>query len=268
MKIILSRKGFDSANGKQPNPIMPDGTLLSLPLPDDKRGNNSYGSLFWDGQSYFDIIHSLKQGTELRNESMCHLDPDLRKEVRDRADGWQPAFGQTGAALKHLRNQNVSIGDLFLFFGWFKETERINGQLLYKKNAPDIHVIYGYMEIGRIVESEADIPLWLKDHPHAGYQEAWANRSNAIYLPKESLSFLPNIKGCDLLSYRKDRVLTKIGKSRCYWELPECFRSVKITYHQNPWQDDGCFKSAGRGQEFVMEATPKILDWVRSVIID
>ena len=31
MKIILSRKGFDSANGGGPSPIFPDGRLLSLP---------------------------------------------------------------------------------------------------------------------------------------------------------------------------------------------------------------------------------------------
>ena len=33
MKIILSRKGFDSGYGGCPNPILPDGTLLSLPIP-------------------------------------------------------------------------------------------------------------------------------------------------------------------------------------------------------------------------------------------
>lgn len=44
MKIILSRKGFDSSNGGQPNPIMPDGTLLSLPIPDPD-GNNEFSDL-------------------------------------------------------------------------------------------------------------------------------------------------------------------------------------------------------------------------------
>ena len=57
MKIILSRKGFDSSSGKQPNPIMPDGTLLSLPIPDEA-GNNEYSSLFWNGKSFYDIINS------------------------------------------------------------------------------------------------------------------------------------------------------------------------------------------------------------------
>ena len=36
MKIMLSRKGFDSTkeDGGYPSPILPDGTLLSLPVPD------------------------------------------------------------------------------------------------------------------------------------------------------------------------------------------------------------------------------------------
>jgi len=34
MKIILSRKGFDSKNGGIASPILPDGALLSLPIPD------------------------------------------------------------------------------------------------------------------------------------------------------------------------------------------------------------------------------------------
>jgi len=36
MKIILSRKGFDSSYGGCPSPILPDGTLLSLPIPEMK----------------------------------------------------------------------------------------------------------------------------------------------------------------------------------------------------------------------------------------
>ena len=34
MKIIFSRKGFDSVSGRVPSPILPDGRLLSLPIPD------------------------------------------------------------------------------------------------------------------------------------------------------------------------------------------------------------------------------------------
>ena len=33
MKVILSRKGFDSANGGIVSPILEDGTMISFPIP-------------------------------------------------------------------------------------------------------------------------------------------------------------------------------------------------------------------------------------------
>src|SRR5437763_11628659 len=35
-KIILSRKGFDSAAGGCASPVLPDGRLVSFPIPDDE----------------------------------------------------------------------------------------------------------------------------------------------------------------------------------------------------------------------------------------
>lgn len=265
MKIILSRKGFDSSVGKQANPIMPDGTLLSMPIPEEEDAD-MYSMLHWNGMSYYDIILSLSPKTHLLPNSKCHLDPDLRQDVKERHDGWKPAFGQMGTSLSHLRNQKVSIGDIFLFFGWFKETEIKDGKLLYKKEGLDAHIIYGYMQIGKIIERQEDTPKWLKEHPHFSYNQSWNINKNAIFLPSEKLSVLPFMSGCGTLNYRRDRVLTKDGSSRRYWNLPRFFKEVNISYNLNSWQKD-IFKSAGRGQEFVMEATPDILNWVKQIII-
>ena len=49
MKIVLSRKGFDSQYGKQASPILPDGTLLSFPIPSED--DITYDSILWAGQS-------------------------------------------------------------------------------------------------------------------------------------------------------------------------------------------------------------------------
>lgn len=264
MKIILSRKGFDSSNGSQPNPILPDGTLLSLPIPDEY-GNNTFSSLQWEGKSYHDIIHSLKSRTKLKPDDCCHLDPDLRSEVKSRPSGWKPAFGQAGKALTHLRNNGVSKGDLFLFFGWFKETEEINGCLRYKRRARNLHVIYAYMQIGDIIERMADAPNWLKDHPHIGDRNERDDEHNAVYLPTDKLSFMQNLPGSGVLNYRPNRVLTKEGMSRRYWDLPSFFKNVSISNNPNPWVND-VFLSAMIGQEFVMEATPEILEWTKHVI--
>ena len=267
MKIILSRKGFDSANGYQPNPIMPDGTLLALPIPDDC-GNNTFDSLHWKGASYYDIIQSLKPKTILKAEGGCHLDPDLREESKNRLPGWKPAFGQADSALAHLQNNGVKEGDLFLFFGWFKETVELNGKLVYKKEAKDLHIIYGYMQIGEIIKPKDNPYDWLKDHPHIGDKKQRDDKLNAIFLPSDTLSLLPSHKGCDVLNYRDDRVLTntKEYESRRYWKLPDCFKKVSITYHPNPW-NNGYFKSAGRGQEFVIkDASPEIQEWAKKLI--
>jgi len=264
MKIILSRKGFDSENGEIPNPILPNGTLLSLPIPDPD-GNNTFSNLHLDGMSYYEIIHSLKPKTKIKSDTLCHLDPDLRKDVKNRLLGWKPAFGQADAALGHLRNMGVAEGDLFLFFGWFKETEMSYGKLNYKKGAKDLHVIYGYMQIGDIIKRKADVPNWLKDHPHVGDKKNRDDKHNAIFLPSDKLTILPELEGSGLLNYRKDRVLTKEGMSKSKWDLPEFFNEVEISYHPNPWKDN-YFQSAAKGQEFVLEATPRIMEWAKQII--
>lgn len=265
MKIILSRKGFDSSSGKQANPILPDGTLLSLPIP-DKEDTISFSSLKWNGMSYYDIIHSLNPKTKYTIDSRCHLDPDLRKGVKDRLPNWKPAFGQMNASLTHLRNQNVSVGDIFLFYGWFRETEQKDGDIQYKKNGLDAHIIYGYMEVGEIIEYKEDVPEWCKEHPHFMYDKAWKAKKNAIFMPAEQLTIIPSLIGCDVLDYRRDRVLTKDGMSRRYWNLPKFFKKVNISYNAKSWRDD-VFISAGRGQEFVMDATPEIINWVKHIIL-
>lgn len=58
MKIILSRKGFDLQNGGQPSPILPDGTLLSLPIPGKLDEKILYSQLEYKGKTYFQIIQN------------------------------------------------------------------------------------------------------------------------------------------------------------------------------------------------------------------
>ena len=110
MKVILSRKGFDSSCGGQASPILPDGTLLSMPIPSGDK--QKYSELLWDGLSYLDIICQLKSKTKLNESSHCHLDPDLRDNTILREKGWKPAFGQTGSSLTELRDNGVKEKDL------------------------------------------------------------------------------------------------------------------------------------------------------------
>lgn len=45
MKIILSRKGFDSANGGIVSPIFEDGTMISFPIPGDDEDNQERNTM-------------------------------------------------------------------------------------------------------------------------------------------------------------------------------------------------------------------------------
>lgn len=127
-KIILSRKGFDSANGGMPSPILPDGTLLSLPIPNENE-KYSYDDLVYKDQTYTELIHQLKPSF---SRSSCHLDPDLYPNIlKTRDPKWQACFGQSHAALTHLEGNQIDKGDIFLFFGWFRKTELVNGVLRF-----------------------------------------------------------------------------------------------------------------------------------------
>ena len=77
MKVILSRKGFDSSNGGCPSPIMPDGTLLSMPIPSVDR--DSYDDLCYNGMPYSRILQQL---APKKTFGHCHVDPDIRDECR------------------------------------------------------------------------------------------------------------------------------------------------------------------------------------------
>ena len=123
MKVILSRKGFDSSNGGIPSPILPDGTLLSLPIP-AKVDTVTFDQLCYGGVSYASILSQLRGKEDKRNHFNCHLDPDIREDVYpENIANWQAAFGQIKSAQGVLKNQGVGEGDLFLFFGWFRQTE-------------------------------------------------------------------------------------------------------------------------------------------------
>jgi hypothetical protein len=264
MKVILSRKGFDSTYGGQPSPVLPDGTLLSLPIP-SKSDNVMFSDLKYSDKSYYNIIKELKPGSAIRPHYTCHLDPDIRSEIIERPPGWKGLFGQKGSAQGHLVNEKISIGDLFLFFGWFKETELNDGNLQYIRKAPDLHVIYGYMQIGSIFNSAESLPESAKYHPHADYFNT--NKNNALYEAAESLSFNSALPGSGCLSFNPHLILTKKDRNKSQWELPDFFKDLRITYHTKDSFKDGYFDSAKKGQEFVIEDNDKLTEWVKSSII-
>lgn len=97
MKVVLSRKGFDSSYGGCASPILQDGTMLSLPIPG--KSNTLYLDLSYKGYNYDDIWKSLATKSKYHENWQCHLDPDIRENIIIKGiDDWKPAFGQEAAA--------------------------------------------------------------------------------------------------------------------------------------------------------------------------
>lgn len=272
MKIILSRKGFDSSNGGCASPIMPDGTLLSLPIP-DSQDKDSYADLCYNNETYADILHQLRPNDTYGH---CHVDPDIRDNCRvNPIDGWLPAFGQQGNAQTDLNDNNVEVGDIFLFFGWFKRVEKYAGQYRYikaryaNKNSKDyfyqyadLQVIFGYLQIGEILKDKADLAKY-PWHPHSAY----ATTKNALYIPSQTLSLNPALPGYGTLAYRQDRVLTKENFTRQKWNpLPFLKPNHIINANREKGDKGDHLFYSGQWQEMVLEESDGLLDWVKSLL--
>jgi hypothetical protein len=265
MKIVLSRKGFDSSVGGHASPILPDRTMVSLPIP-STLDRLDYESLHLsDGRTYRALIDELNARARIDGKG-AHLDPDLVRDVRPRRDGWRAAFGQTGAAAGHLRNQRVTVGDLFLFYGWFRHTTTADGRLRFVRG-DGMHVVYGYLEVGEVLCTERcrRVPSWLRDHPHVLPQRA-ASTNNTIYVASERLSTDPSLPGSDVFRFDDALVLTKPGEKRSRWQLPSPFRRVAISYHDHRAWRDGYFQSYPRAQEYVIRANEAVMAWAHELI--
>ncbi|MBC8385465.1 MAG: hypothetical protein H8E57_08115 [Candidatus Cloacimonetes bacterium] len=276
MKIILSRKGFDSSAGGYPSPILPDGTLLSLPIPAEK-DSIKYSGLNINNDNFYDLMSQLNlkiltlgnTKIPLNKHTKCHFDPDIRYESLERSKEWKGLFGQSGSAQTHLENQHVKVGDLFLFFGWFRNTKLVDGEYKYDhKDKHGKHIIFGYLEIGHkiLIKKKTDYEKWMSYHPHTDDGRIGKNK-NVLYIAKERSSFSSNMKGYGTFNYDDHLVLTKEGKSRSRWDLPIFFKTKYISYHTiNNWKTNN-FQSTARGQEFVIEENQEVEKWAQDLII-
>ncbi len=67
MEVILSRKGFDSAHGGYPSPILPDGKAFLWPIPlEDSIG---YFDLKIGKSAYYDLMADLKTNVKSKRKA-------------------------------------------------------------------------------------------------------------------------------------------------------------------------------------------------------
>ena len=282
MKIILSRKGFDSAVGRVPSLILPSGELCWLPIPESLPEHRSkrYAQIKMGNYCLGNIVSELTRG-EIGPETPAHLDPDLNYNSVPRLENWKPIFGQAGAAEKHLQNQGVKQGDVFVFFGWFRQVEQNAGKYQYVLNAPNLHIIFGWLQIEQrlSVDNLLSIPSWALAHPHC--KRIKYSQLDSIYLSTERLE-LPNRitdkPGAGMFKkYHPALCLTAPSRSRSIWQLPSWFhpedRKSSLSYHSclTRWSKENGYalvKSVGRGQEFVLDCEdyPEAIDWLCSLL--
>jgi len=280
MKIIFSRKGFDSGYGGLPNLILPDGRLLLFPIP-DKLSKIKYKDIKTPLEGYsnlFELLNDLN-AKKIKVDYNAHLDPDLYFNSIPRENEWRPLFGQEDKALRHIQKQGVGKGDLFLFFGRFQKTIWDKKRIAYDKTEKDIHILFGYFSIGDIVDLCKPIPSeynWIKYHPHLQSMKT----PNNIFIASKTVTINgTQFDGAKVFDKYSDKLrLSVYDKTKRMWKLPKWFYPFNqgrppLTYHLNQarwWLHDDYteLQSVDKGQEFVLDAFfyPEWKRWVTELL--
>ncbi len=255
MKIIFSRKGFDSSAGGCASPII-DNRPISLPIPTRMPSPTRFCDVAGNIAS---LANDLSNG-KVRPESRCHLDPDLDHSALRRLPGWRGSLGQVSAAQSHLGNQDVGPGDIFLFWGLYRPVEFTHR---WRYNGEREHRIFGWLQIDCVlpVGSDPEPVLldypWLAEHPHL--QPGWSD-SNTVYVATDNLRIgRQTLKLPGWGQFPTGHRLTEQGsKKPSTWIVPDWMNpkrgGVGMTYHpEQRWHDHGRLTAAARGQEFVTD---------------
>lgn len=238
MRIIFSRKGFDSAAGGGASPIV-GGVPVSLPIPGGVHSRTTFGDL-----GLGDLAAAASRG-KLGEGDYCHHDPMF-------LDEGLCLFGQCGAAQTHLVNQGVGVGDTFLFFGLYREEE----------SGEPHHRIFGFLQVAEMIDlatcsDRQRSGLAAIGHPHA---LGMHGKNDVIYRGPGRVS----------LSAPDSLRLTVPGGPPSLWRRPDWLKRGGLSYHDRAdrWLGGGRLRSVARGQEFVANVGQRQAprDWLAGVL--
>jgi len=298
MKLILSRKGFDSQYGGIPSPII-DNHLISLPIPNDSNdcccnvaNSIPLDGIFYDNMSLRQIWDDLSPNA-VKSE-YCHYDPVLKHNLV--ANGVAPSACDIadvqGDQPSNNGDREINEGDLFVFFDTFRAAERkADGGIQYKEGSKAAYMLFGFLQIGKIVEGE-DIAKYAS-YPHSSADRFGYN--NRMYIASKELVFNGRkittssgkvIPGAGTFDFSEDLLLKKCdGVADLYipkstWDVEDYFKNIKVSYHsyKSSKSDSAqkAFQTVAKGQEFVLyedssrangaETFQKVIEWARRTI--
>jgi len=117
---------------------------------------------------------------------------------------------------------------VFLFFGWFRQVAQQQGRWRYVRNAPNIHSLFGWLQVGNVIKISHAVDVatrhpWLADHPHVQHGAA-IGANNTLYVAAETLSIDGQPTGAAgagmFRRWAPPLQLTKPGFTRSRWLLP------------------------------------------------
>lgn len=302
MRIVLSRKGYDSANGGMPSPVFVSSDenwnyrMYSLPIPEFRR--NSDGSIisFNTGAKRsdlryprdFDVKVSYPKG--LDSDFFVHHDPDIRRYTHRRIpENWVPVYGQTEGAATHLRgehDEHLGTDTLFIYFGLFQFVARnAEGSWVRMPGTEPFHAIWGYLQAKKVVCMDiskrkcSEAVARYSWHPHCS-EHKLQSRKNTLYIGSESpLTFdgrVMDVPSYGTFKYSRELALTADRMSSSRWSLDSLpwldldNRLPHMTHHDGKSFGNGFFQSAMIGQEFIVDedaaTCEKVFSWLENLL--
>ena len=228
MKVIFSRKEFDSSTGGAPSPIV-DGRLLSLPIPTADRFETTHGDL-----GIGEAVEDATKGRHVGDRSPTIANPMF--------ENGRCALGQTGESQTHLADNHVGVGDAFLFFGLFAQPDTRDKH----------HRFFGYLLVDEVMTpgrspTEDDQPAGFSlRHPHTiGH---WSS-INTIYVGAGEVA----------QTAEKSLRLSRQGGPVSRWRVPSWLFETGLTYHEREtrWEPPNTLNTASRGQEFICDISDR-----------
>jgi hypothetical protein len=245
MKIIFSRKGFDSGSGGRPSPIL-NNAPISLPIPSGRDEPYRYCDVYHPvAGNLGDIV--AKMPRKISPKTKCHFDPQLPWHMGS------SSIGQQGAAQSHLANQGISKGDVFVFFGLFQDPAKIIDQ-----GRPHQR-IFGMMTVRKILTIGPNPKSWAHyglERPHPHTERPLQKENNTLYVGR----------GHQARNASDALRLTLEGENPSAWICPDWLKTSGLSYHKNAdrWQK-GRLDTVARGQEFVADVQDdeEAADWLK-----